>query len=126
MISFRKYSKSLDGFSDNIEKDTIENANYRKVLFTTDNLQLVVMSLKPKEEIGMETHADGSQFIRVEKGKGQAIINGKEHDLSDGISIIIPSGAKHNIINTGEDDLKLYTIYAPPEHEDGLVQKTKP
>ena len=113
------------GFDINIEKKTVSNNNYREVLFTTSTLQLVVMSLIPKEEIGMETHKDGSQFIRVEKGTGKAIISGREIRLKENSAIVIPSGSRHNIINTGKEDLKLYTVYTPPQHEDGLVAKTK-
>lgn len=115
-----------DGFDVNIEDKTIKNENYREVLYTTPQTQLVVMSLKPKEEIGEEVHSKTTQFIRVEKGTGKAIIGGKETALKDGISVVIPAGTKHNIINTGDSELKLYTLYSPPEHKDGLIQKMKP
>jgi mannose-6-phosphate isomerase-like protein (cupin superfamily) len=115
----------VDGFSVNIERATIANSNYRKVLHTTKQLQLVLMSIPPKEDIGEETHSRTTQFIRVESGTGKAIIDGKEYDLQDGMSIIIPAPASHNIINTGDEDLKLYTIYSPPEHPSGTIQKTK-
>jgi len=122
---FSKREASKDGFDINIEKRTIENENYREVLFTAPNVQLVVMSLKPGQEIGMETHKDGAQFIRVEKGTAKAVMNGEETKMMDGSSITVPAGVEHNVINTGDDDLKLYTIYAPPQHEDGAVFKTK-
>jgi mannose-6-phosphate isomerase-like protein (cupin superfamily) len=116
----------MKGFSANIEKDTLANDNFRKVLYTGQHSQLVLMSLKPKEEIGMEVHDDNDQFFRFEKGKGKCIIDGNEYDLEDGSAIVVPSGAQHNIINTSEgDDLKLYTIYSPAHHKDGIVRKTK-
>ena len=113
------------GYVTNIEKDSLENENFRKVLYTTKNTQLVVMSLKPKEEIGMEVH-HLDQFIRVEKGTGKTILNGKESDLSDGFAVVVPAGTEHNIINTSEkEEMKLYTVYAPPNHRDGVVHPTK-
>jgi len=116
----------MKGFSANIEKETVENDNFRKVLYTGKHSQLVLMSLKPKEEIGMEVHEDNDQFFRFEKGEGKCIIDGNEYDLADGSAIVVPSGAQHNIINTSEtDDLKLYTIYSPAHHKDGIVRKTK-
>lgn len=117
--------KSKEGFYVNIENDTINNNNYRKVLFTSKYMQLVLMSLKPDEEIGLETHDSIDQFFRFESGKGKCIINDTEYNVSDGDSIIIPAGAKHNIINTGEEALKLYTIYSPPHHKDGIIEKDK-
>jgi mannose-6-phosphate isomerase-like protein (cupin superfamily) len=113
------------GFVTNIEKDTLENENFRKVLYTAKNMQLVVMSLKVGEEIGLETHPEHDQFIRVDKGSAKAILNGEESELVDGSCVIIPAGVEHNIINTGGDMLKLYTIYTPPEHADGTVHTTK-
>jgi len=116
----------MKGFNTNIEKDTLANDNFRKVLYTGKHSQLVLMSLKPNEEIGMEVHEDNDQFFRFEKGSGKAIIDGNEYELSDGSVIIVPSGAEHNIINTSDaDDLKLYTIYSPAHHQDGVVRKTK-
>ena len=114
-------------FRTNIEKVTLNNNNYRKVLYTIKNsMQLVVMSLLPKEEIGSEIHSNISQFIRVESGKGVAKIGKKTYLLRDGVAIIIPKGVKHNIINTSKvDKLKLYTIYTPPEHEPHTIQKFK-
>lgn len=109
----------------NIERETLENKNFRKVLYTAPNSQLVVMSLLPMEEIGMETH-QLDQFIRVEQGKGRAILNGKEYELSDGFAAVIPAGTEHNIINISEtNEMKLYTVYSPPNHKDGTVHATK-
>ncbi len=110
----------------NIEKTTKENTDYRRVLYTAKNCQLVVMSLKPGEEIGNEVH-HLDQFIRVEEGRAKAILNNgeAEHALEDDFAIIIPAGTWHNIINTGSEDLKLYTLYAPPEHKDGTIHPTK-
>jgi mannose-6-phosphate isomerase-like protein (cupin superfamily) len=116
----------MKGFNANIEKETIENTNFRKVLYTGKHSQLVLMSLKPKEEIGMEIHADNDQFFRFEKGTGKCIIDGNSYELADGSAIVVPAGAKHNIINTSEtEDLKLYTIYSPAHHKDGIVRATK-
>ncbi|MBN1618607.1 cupin domain-containing protein [Candidatus Dojkabacteria bacterium] len=116
----------MKGFSTNIEKETLENSNFRKVLYTGKHSQLVLMSLKPKEEIGMEVHTDNDQFFRFEKGQGKCIIDGNEYELSDGVCIVVPSGSQHNIINTSEtEDLKLYTIYSPAHHKDGVVKNTK-
>lgn len=116
----------MKGYNTNIEKDTIENTNFRKVLYTGKHCQLVLMSLKPNEDIGMEVHTDNDQFFRFEKGEGKCIIDGNEYVLGDGSVIIVPSGAQHNIINTSStDDLKLYTIYSPAHHKDGVVRATK-
>ena len=116
----------MKGFTANIEKDTLENGNFRKVLYTGKHSQLVLMSLKPNEEIGMEVHEENDQFFRFEKGEGKCIINGNEYPLSDGVAVIVPAGAQHNIINTSDtEDLKLYTIYSPAHHIDGIVRKTK-
>ncbi len=109
----------------NIERDTLDNENFRKVLYTAQHSQLVVMSLAPKEEIGMEVHKL-DQFIRVEKGTGKAVLNGQEHELSDGSAVVVPAGTEHNIINTSESDkMKLYTVYSPPNHKDGTIHATK-
>ena len=114
------------GFNTNIEKETLENTNFRKVLYTGKHSQLVLMSLKPNEEIGMEVHTDNDQFFRFEKGEGKCVIDGNEYILSDGSVIIVPAGAQHNIINTSStEDLKLYTIYSPAHHKDGIVRATK-
>ncbi len=115
----------MKGFIDNIEKDTLANENFRKVLYTAKHLQLVLMSLKPKEEIGEEVH-EVDQFIRIEAGSGEAVLDGVSHPLPSEHVVVIPAGTRHNIINTSADEhLKLYTIYAPPEHKDGEVHTTK-
>lgn len=111
----------------NIENDTKKNDYFRKVLYTSDKLQLVVMSLLPKEEIGMEVHKENDQFFRIDEGEGKLIVEGKEYKLKDGFSIIINAGTKHNIINTSPNkSLKLYTIYSPPHHPENRKQKVKP
>ena len=116
----------MNVFNVNIEKETLENDNYRKVLYTSKHSQLVLMSLKPKEEIGMEVHPDNDQFFRFEKGIGKCVIDGNEYEVKDGSAIVVPAGARHNIINTSNDaDLKLYTIYSPAHHKDGVVRATK-
>jgi len=113
-------------YYDNIEEATIENKNFRNVVFTTTNLQLVFMSLKPGEDIGSEIHPYITQFIRVEKGEGIAIIEGQTFKLTDGVAIIIPLNNQHNIINTSKyKDLKLYTIYSPPNHPYNRIEKNK-
>lgn len=114
------------GYLTNIEKKSLENKYFREVLFTGPHSQLVVMSIAPGEDIGMETHADVDQFIRVEAGKGKAILNGEEHNLKDGSAVVIPAGTEHNIINGSQSEpLKLYTIYSPPEHPHGTIHKNK-
>jgi mannose-6-phosphate isomerase-like protein (cupin superfamily) len=116
----------MQGFNTDIEKATLENTNFRQVLYTGKHSQLVLMSLPPKEEIGMEVHAENDQFFRFEKGEGKCIIDENEYELKDGVAIIVPAGAQHNIINTSEtEDLKLYTIYSPAHHKDGIVRVTK-
>ncbi len=116
----------MNGFSSDIEKSTLENERYRKVLYTGRHCQLVLMSLKPKEEIGMEVHSENDQFFRFERGEGKCIIDGHEYALKDGSAIIVPAGARHNIVNTSAtESLKLYTIYSPPHHKDGIVRSTK-
>jgi len=116
----------MKGFNINIEKETLENINFRKVLYTGKHSQLVLMSLKPNEEIGTEIHTDNDQFFRIEKGEGKCVINDNEYILRDGSVIVVPSGAEHNIINTsGTEDLKLYTIYSPAHHKDEIVRVTK-
>lgn len=114
----------MKGYVINIEKAALENNNFRKVLYTAHHSQLVVMSLNPGEEIGEEVHAL-DQFFRVEAGEGKAVLNGESHTISDGFSVVVPAGVKHNIINTSNEPLKLYTIYSPPNHRDGVVHKTK-
>ena len=116
----------MKGFMGNIEKDTLENENFRKVLYTGKNSQLVLMSLAPKEEIGMEVHAENDQFFRFEKGKGKVLIDGNEYAVGDGVAIVVPAGAQHNVVNVSEtESLKLYTIYSPAHHQDGIVRATK-
>ena len=116
----------MKGFSTNIEKDTVENGNFRKVLYTGKHSQLVLMSLKPGEEIGMEVHSNNDQFFRFEKGEGRCVIDGNEYELSDGVAIVVPAGAQHNVINTSQtEELKMYTIYSPAHHKDGIVRATK-
>lgn len=115
----------MNGFIGNIEKITLANGNFRKVLYTAKNCQLVVMSIPPRGDIGEEVH-HLDQFIRCESGNGKAILDGKEHAISDGFAVLVPAGALHNIINTSlNDDLKLYTVYAPPNHRDGVIHQTK-
>jgi len=125
--SINESNKKSDkkGYHVNIEKATIDNEDFRKVLYTGEHTQLVLMSLKPDEEIGFETHPDIDQFFRVDAGNGKAIINGNEYTLKNGDCVIVPSGSKHNIINTGKEPLKLYTLYSPPHHKDGIIFKTK-
>jgi len=114
----------MKGYITNIEKETKENTDYRRVLYTAKNSQLVLMSLKPGEEIGEEVH-ELDQFIRLEEGEGKCILDGVESDLFADYALIIPQGTRHNVINTGDVDMKLYTLYSPPEHRDGIVEKTK-
>jgi len=110
----------------NIEQATLENTDYRRVLFTGANTQLVLMTLQPGEEIGLEQHEGHDQFIRIEAGTGIGVLNGKKHALSDGVALVIPSGTEHNVINTSKTELlRLYTLYSPPEHPDGSVHRTK-
>lgn len=115
----------MEGYIKNIEKETLENNNFRKVLYTAKNCQLVLMSLLPNEDIGEEIH-QLDQFLRVESGQGKAVLDGVEHAVSDGFAIVVPAGAKHNIINTSADKpMKLYTLYSPPNHRDAIIHKTK-
>ncbi len=114
------------GFTGNIEKLTLSNSNFRNVIFTGTHTQLVLMSLLPNEEIGEEVHKETDQFFRIEKGIGKIIIDDKSFDIKDGDAIVIPAGAKHNLINTSnKDSLKLYTLYSPPHHKDQVIHKTK-
>jgi mannose-6-phosphate isomerase-like protein (cupin superfamily) len=115
----------MKGFIGNIEKDTLDNSNFRKVLYTGKYSQLVLMNLKPGEEIGEEVHADTDQFFRVDEGQGSVFIDDVETTISDGFAVVVPAGAKHNVINTGEKDLKVYTIYSPAEHRDGTIHITR-
>jgi len=114
------------GFVANIEQLTHQNTYFRKVLYTSTHSQLVLMTLKPSEEIGMETHTDNDQFFRVEKGTGKVVIDGNEYQVSDGFAVIVPAGAQHNVINVSDtEELSLYTIYSPAHHKDGTVHETK-
>ncbi|OGD94047.1 cupin [Candidatus Curtissbacteria bacterium RIFCSPHIGHO2_01_FULL_41_44] len=114
----------MKGYVTNIEKATQENADFRRVLYTAHNSQLVLMSLGPGEEIGEEVH-ELDQFIRFETGKGKVILDGITHNVEDGYAVVIPAGTKHNVINTQTAELKLYTIYSPSEHREGIVHRTK-
>lgn len=114
------------GYTNDIEKQTLENENFRKVIFTGPQMQLVVMTLQPGEEIGSEVHEGHDQFFRVEEGEGKVVMNGEEHAVHPDWAAIVPAGTTHNFINTSsEKKLKLYTIYAPPEHPEGTVHATK-
>jgi mannose-6-phosphate isomerase-like protein (cupin superfamily) len=115
----------MKGFIDNIEQLTLENTYFRRVLYTAKQLQLVLMTLQPGEEIGEEVHEDRDQFFRVEAGSGEIWIDDVRTPVSADMAMIVPAGAKHNVKNTGSEPLKLYTIYGPPEHIDGTVHKTK-
>ena len=116
----------MKGFNQNIEQATLENNYFRKVLYTGKNSQLVLMSLKPGEEIGLEIHQENDQFFRFEKGEGKCFIDGNEYLVSDGSAVVVPAGAEHNIINTStSENLKLYTIYSPAHHKDQIVRLTK-
>ena len=114
----------MNGFIDDIEKLTKENNFFRKVLFTGKHSQLVVMNLKPGEEIGLEVHNNVDQFFRVDEGEGEVTIDGKKSQIKDGFAVVVPAGSEHNIVNTGDTDLKLYTIYSPSNHPDGTIHKT--
>ncbi len=115
----------MKGYKANIEQLILENDNFRQVLYTAEHVQLVVMSLKPNEEIGLEVH-DVDQFFRFEKGSGKVTIDGNEHLVGDGDVVIVPAGAEHNVINTSDTEpLKLYTLYCPPHHKDGTTHTTK-
>lgn len=114
----------MKGYISNIEKSTLENSHFRKVLYTTTQSQLVLMSLLPGEEIGEEIH-DVDQFLRIEQGTGMAVLDDVPHSIEDGSAIVVPIGTKHNIVNTGKDSMKLYSLYMPPHHKDGTVHETK-
>jgi mannose-6-phosphate isomerase-like protein (cupin superfamily) len=117
--------KAMQGFVGNIEELSEKNSDFRRVLYTGKMLQLVVMTLKPGEEIGEEVHDDGDQFFRVEEGEGEVLIDGKRSRIKSGDAVLIPAGARHNIVNTGKKSLHVYTLYAPPEHRDRTVHATK-
>lgn len=113
------------GYVDNIEQATIGNEDFRRVLYTGEHIQLVAMTLQPGEEIGEEVHDDRDQFFRIEEGSGEIRIDGKANRVEDDFGVIVPAGARHNVVNTGDAPLRLYTIYGPPEHVDGIVHGTK-
>jgi mannose-6-phosphate isomerase-like protein (cupin superfamily) len=115
----------VKGYCDNIEKRTVENEDFRRVLYTGHNLQLVLMTLPPGCDIGEEVHENRDQFFRIEEGTGSVDIDGVENHVEDDFAVIVPAGARHNVRNTGSQPLRLYTIYGPPEHLDGLVKATK-
>lgn len=113
------------GYCENIEKATVDNDDFRRVLYTGEHLQLVLMTLQPGEEIGSEVHPDRDQFFRIEEGEGAVDIDGTENRIEDDFAVIVPAGARHNVRNTGSKPLRLYTLYGPPEHKDQVVQSTK-
>jgi mannose-6-phosphate isomerase-like protein (cupin superfamily) len=116
----------MSGYSINLEERTLAGNNFREVLYTTQRSQLVIMTLQPGEEIGLEKHEGHDQFIRVEAGQGVAILDGERHALEDGVAVVIPAGTEHNVINTsGSEPMRLYTLYTPPEHPDRIVHATK-
>lgn len=116
----------MNGYVENIEKATLENTNFRKVVYTGQHAQVVLMCIEVGDEIGLETHPSTDQFLRVEKGIGKLTLDEKEYEISDGFAIVVPAGAKHNVVNISSDTpLKLYTIYSPPHHKDGTIHKTK-
>jgi len=116
----------MKGYTSNIERETLENESFRKVLYTGAHMQLVLMSIVPSGEIGEEVHEDTDQFIRCEEGVGKAILDGVEHDIEDGFAVVIPAGTRHNVVNASSDEpLQLYTIYAPSHHRDKVVHETK-
>jgi mannose-6-phosphate isomerase-like protein (cupin superfamily) len=115
----------MKGYHDDIERQTTANGDFRRVLYTGHHLQLVLMTLRPGEEIGAEVHEDRDQFFRFEEGNGAVDIDDSSYEVADGSGVIVPAGARHNVRNTGDGPLKLYTLYGPPEHQDGVVQSTK-
>jgi mannose-6-phosphate isomerase-like protein (cupin superfamily) len=117
---------NMSGYSINIEQKALAGNNFREVLYTTPRSQLVIMTLQPGEEIGMEHHTGHDQFIRIEAGTGIAILDGEEHKLEDGVAVVVPAGTEHNVINTSKTEaMRLYTLYTPPEHPDGIVHANK-
>jgi len=115
----------MKGFFSHLEEDVKQNSNFRKVLYTGHHSQLVLMSLLAGEEIGMEIHPDNDQFFRFDQGEGKVIVDGNEYEVKDGDAVLVPAGAEHNVINTGSEPLRFYTIYSPPHHKDGIVRETK-
>jgi len=124
VIAEKADASEVEGFGSNIEDQAVQNDDFRKVLYTAKYSQLVLMSLKPGEDIGLETHGN-DQFFRVEEGTGESVINGTRRAIEPGSAIIVPAGAKHNVTNTGDEPLKLYTLYSPPHHQDKTVHKTR-
>ncbi|MCA9375924.1 MAG: cupin domain-containing protein [Candidatus Doudnabacteria bacterium] len=114
----------MKGYVANIEQETLKNTDYRRVLYTAKNSQLVLMNIQPGDEIGLETH-HLDQFIRIEQGEATAMLDGVEYNMEDDFAVVIPAGTEHNVINTGTEELKLYSVYSPPEHKDGVVHATK-
>jgi mannose-6-phosphate isomerase-like protein (cupin superfamily) len=121
----RKGRRPMKGYCDNIQQRTVENADFRRVLYTGHHMQLVLMTLQPGEEIGEEVHDDRDQFFRIEEGSGEIRIDGVANAVEDDFAVIVPAGARHNVINTGQGPLRLYTLYGPPEHRDGVVHRDK-
>jgi len=118
--------KIMKGYNLELEEETLRNDTFRKVLYTSEHSQIVLMSLDPDQEIGLETHEENDQFIRFEAGTGRVEIDGNKYDVEDGSAVVIPAGAAHNVVNTSSSEkLKLYTIYSPPHHKDGIVRETK-
>lgn len=116
----------MKGFSVDIERDTLDNSDFRRVLYTGKNLQLVLMNLKPSEEIGLETHPENDQFLRFEAGEGACFIDDNRYEVADGDVVVVPAGSRHNVVNLSDTEaLKIYTIYSPPHHKDGIVHRTK-
>ncbi len=115
----------MKGYKGNIEEETLDNSNFRKVLYTGKYLQLVLMSLKPGEDIGEEVHQNNDQFFRFESGTGKCTVDENIYHIAEGHVIVVPAGAKHNVINTGDEPMKMYTIYGPPNHQDGTIRETK-
>jgi mannose-6-phosphate isomerase-like protein (cupin superfamily) len=115
----------MKGYFSHLEEEVKKNSNFRKVLYTGHHSQLVLMSLLAGEEIGMEVHPDNDQFFRFDQGEGKVIVDGNEYEVKDGDAVLVPSGAQHNVINTGSEPLRFYTIYSPPHHKDGIVRQTK-
>lgn len=115
----------MSGWIGDVERETLENETFRTVLYTGGHLQLTVMSIEPGSDIGEETHEGHDQFLRIESGSARVVLGEEEHDVGPDWAVIVPSGVRHNVVNTGDEPLKLYSLYAPPEHRDGTVHRTK-